>query len=1090
MPPKKRTAYKSTSSRSTSTHKLHPPTTRPHPVAPKENTPHNYDASIKFPVSSRGKKLKTHFSRDTYEPAIVPFRSLHGDGPDCCHAPIINFHRYVLAYQSKIGTYPLYPGNPQFEYYAMATMYLFAASKPTPFPPEYGDFDSLRLTAGRLSHTNPKIVYPTLNMKMTVPTPSRAVKSLAACCQVLGSNYDTSNQPKISLFTQTLQPPTSQRTPALLPPTFANAASTPSPSPVLTENAAICKGRPPDEPTTAPHLMSQTPAPSSGTPGPAFTPEQPAPPVSDTGTALPHGRPPDTSTAPPDASDDPMDEGFTPVPTRPPPTPRYTHPTRRHVIRMRYRIQITPEAATPKPLTPRKQLHAFVTTVFSQLQVLDKSVILLPWALDSKAKCVLSPEALPDDTESPAWKHYASNQSTPKWKEGCWIQLAWAYDGSAEHFPSRGTNNAFYEPNKHTAYPMALHLSDKELEIGYLRWSGDFIDCDRLHTEFQAITSDNYIQRYRRSYTPLIIAFKSKSHKCLETLPRTDPKKPNWYGQDRPGPDKAIAVYCHGPQALACKMALKKAFEGATHFTLRPGSYDVTFVPADNVSTSGHDPAKKVEEANSRSRMNANHTAAMTHMQSFDVDCIQALDAPVLFKEAPKIPMPDYLWSVPGQPNSFPRKLTLRQVLLGLAHPLPVGHPPGTLDPNGGLHIVTSADRLLTCIDRVPKSYSSTDLVFRCITHVTRYDLARAFMVALPAWIHTFFGNKAFTTWIRGNIDDMEDESFDFAMGANHLWDGSWSSTDDNDLEFDLLNTPSSNCWNPITNLTEVNPSSDGTTTNPLPADRPVAGVALQPAEHVSLGEATDATTNADGYANHFKNAQDDDSMTIRRDESTVVSEAPTALADRAVQGDDPSLASTIETREPATFDTPSYNSAGTPQDANSLVDAVAKHHIQSVDGGNPDSLHSNPNTEGSYADASDSTPAANTRRRKAPPEEFETNSNSSTSSRFSKDKATHRAASPSDMPIDLTGNSNRSRKKPAKTPTSDDNSSGASVHSSTYSAPHQDGTPRRANSATRQQTTSNRADYSPPRSSFHNMDVDHWTGTAPDGASANSNDD
>jgi hypothetical protein len=130
----------------------------------------------------------------------------------------------------------------------------------------------------------------------------------------------------------------------------------------------------------------------------------------------------------------------------------------------------------------------------------------------------------------------------------------------------------------------------------------------------------------------------------------------------------------------------------------------------------------------------------------------------------------------------------------------------------------------------------------------------------------------------------------------------------------------------------------------------------------------------------------------------------------------------------------------------------------------------------------------------RAPAVELETDSNSSTSSHFSKDKATRRVASPSDdsptQPIDLTGNPNHSRKKQTKTPTSDDHSSEASVHSLTYSAPNQDGTPRTANSAPQQRSPSNRADYSPPRSLFHNMDVDHWTGTAPDGASAKSNDD
>jgi hypothetical protein len=202
-----------------------------------------------------------------------------------------------------------------------------------------------------------------------------------------------------------------------------------------------------------------------------------------------------------------------------------------------------------------------------------------------------------------------------------------------------------------------------------------------------------------------------------------------------------------------------------------------------NTGNSGVGNTSMEDAVSKRLTIESARTQALLTWHVFESDCISHLDTPVKFDAQPLVPFPTYLWSNNGQPQAFPCKLTLRQVLLGIAYPPPNGYPSGHLDAKGGIHIVSSYDRLFLSVDLVPKSYAQRDqYVIKCVALDGRVNMAKWFLCALPAWIKNFFGPNACASWIKNYLYDYNQDSNDFVFGIDEetlLWDGSWTSADD-----------------------------------------------------------------------------------------------------------------------------------------------------------------------------------------------------------------------------------------------------------------------------------------------------------------------
>ena len=866
---KKRVASKSTGDHSSSAK----PKSATKPSRSKKVSP-DWDEKVRFPVSKPSKALHRHFTKDELKIVSVPYTCNLGNDPrESASEDIATLYRFISQHKSvnPIELYSNTAAKTPSIYYQEAVAYLFDKLQ-SAFPFDSFDRTELRLIAGRLSHTHPRSLNPNVTVKNAVERPGKVALTQAASQLLLGTNY--SSQPKMNnVFQRKNTPLTTSMPPTTAPAQLPRIDTTSAPPLVPT---AIHTSEP--SPAAAPSLATA-----------ATPPENHAPLPINTDFSTPKGRPPDanhlsaaTQVTPATAT------AFTLVTARKPPkiteaSTTTARPTRKYSIRVRYKLNLSKQNKdAPKILS--KLLRSHITSIFTNLMAQDKTVILLPWALASKANCITSPSDLPD-INSAAWKTYVYNQSTLSADKECWLQLCWAYDtGPDDIFTSYGVSKEWFEEHKHGAYLCAVHDSDDEIDIGYFRWSGDFIDVNRLTVEFHNFMEINQAKKYHQPYTKLRIAFRIKSHRFLEMGTRKDDRKPNFPGYEKLAPDKAIAVHCHKPDAQTCKTALKMAFNQANkHFTQRPGGYDISYVPSANISQSGHNPTEIVKATDNRGNMTLSHQSVITSLQYFDVDCIRSLDTPIRIDTAPDIPMPLYLWSPTGKPLSFPCRLTLRQVLMGVAHPLPGGPPPGFLNPDGGLHLTKTNDRLFQSVDRVLKSFSNKDsTVFRCTSLTTRNSLARAFMSALPSWILTFFKASAFNAWIKGNIADMDDESFDFGRDEHGIWDGSWTSADENDMESDLLNMPSACPWNMIADLALLQPPAG---TNLF--TRPTAVADHQPQDHATADDLTVAIADVNGPKNAFKNIQDEDSLTIRKDDDTAASEAPTAQGDHSSSDDD-----------------------------------------------------------------------------------------------------------------------------------------------------------------------------------------------------------
>ena len=158
---------------------------------------------------------------------------------------------------------------------------------------------------------------------------------------------------------------------------------------------------------------------------------------------------------------------------------------------------------------------SILANLFTKYQHEDPSVILLPWLQDSTALPIYTVDTLPNPNNLDTLKVHIANPSRFRWGGPIWCSIRWSFNTSFDNFSDQGVHSAWFKTQDHGSYPAVLHETDKEMELGFFAWSGDFLDTNRLLQEFHKsyvspLPSQSVYQR------PFMLGLKPKNYSALE----------------------------------------------------------------------------------------------------------------------------------------------------------------------------------------------------------------------------------------------------------------------------------------------------------------------------------------------------------------------------------------------------------------------------------------------------------------------------------------------------------------------------------------------------------------------------------------------
>jgi hypothetical protein len=132
-------------------------------------------------------------------------------------------------------------------------------------------------------------------------------------------------------------------------------------------------------------------------------------------------------------------------------------------------------------------------------------------------------------------------------------------------------------------------------------------------------------------------------------------------------------------------------------------------------------------------------------------------------------------------PPSYPAAITLREILLTLTYPL--NRERKTLSPAKRWEMpkVDASKRLFYSVNM---DTCTGGIQFVCLS--SRLSMTSSFISALPDYLEQFNDLKALETWVPTE-NSMDTGRFEFLFDSEGHWTGQWKSSDDNQLEMDLL---------------------------------------------------------------------------------------------------------------------------------------------------------------------------------------------------------------------------------------------------------------------------------------------------------------
>ena len=644
------------------------------------------------------------------------------------------------------------------------------------------DPDSIRLCICRLARTHPKHIIPSPELDQTagvINNPGHTAKAFWAACCVLGTLF---RHPTTSSSHQTSMD------------TFVSRSASAT-------NAASLNSSHVTTTTTTVHPLSISNEPMD------IDSIQPPPP------------PPATQTTPKITSAKTTPSSFTQVPSKTKTKSLTKRIEQLSKCRVKYSLQLPVKKDIPTPVlqilkASDASVSAFAYTRYLIQEIFsmyrgdqgDPEVFLLPWSDSSKAKIIGSPLDIPT---SPAdLKIYAHGFRAPTLGKTVWFSLRFSYGTQGpgiNNFPNyNGTHQAWFTENKHSANLHCLHDSEYEINLGYLRFTGPFLDLTRIQASFHeaykghsTVIGDNALGTFKMGLQVKNI-LKPDNVKKPDPLP-TDINTslctafPNQ--AHRP-----IAVICDQKHAHACKNKLMDLFSNRKSFLDRPGQYDCDFLPSPAYLMTGNGgPSKTTTDSTTISthqKLQEKHLGSAGKMAILTTNCLQNLDTLVEVDYPKGMISAPYMYSLSKKynfktQNDFPSALTLREILLTLPFPLRDGGP--TLEELAKTNrtFPNHSDRLFHSVDLNTSAFSPLDqyqVKFTCFT--SRLHVATAFIAALPSFVQEFYA-KGTDVWIQSS-HLMNTYACDFKYNDMGLWTGEWSSPDDqllsDMLDYDLPN--------------------------------------------------------------------------------------------------------------------------------------------------------------------------------------------------------------------------------------------------------------------------------------------------------------
>lgn len=781
--------------------------------------------------------------------------------------------------------------------------------------------ETLQVMVGKLAITRSFHIIPELDkVAKTVSAPNRSAKAYWAACLTVGVLYYFKDDIKQLLQTSQSKPTKHMTGNPKLTQFFKPVSSTPT-------NSRADPETPRMGPKTPSEMLAPCP-PNETTPMDIDSPptltnisscnQTPPPPMAEDDStpkmvlrkSLPSTQAP---VVPPD--------GFTSVKARSK-KKTFRHPSELGFCRVKFSMTLPAEAA-PRPelsqaiktaglkLSVYTYLRAMIQELLTLYQSHDSSVYLLPWAKTSKNTPIHSPDLLPRTNE--AFKPYVYGLNSPSWNKKAFFSLCLSYDQKDTSLPGstlfQSYKGALEEELKAKSIwcsPHALQESDDEVLLGFLRFTGYFIDTKRLtecfHQSYQGrstIVDGNAHGRFNMCFTTgFFPPLKYLNNEKWVPI-NTDQGNMTCCTVTRPKAQIPVLVYAHKAHAQACKEKLFTLFQGQPNFLDKPGSYDCDVYFTDKWNNAGNASSSKDNASRSRNNMDQ-HVRMLKQLVVLSTSVITNLDQPVRVDEPPGMISANYIYAESrkfSQPESYPSLLTLRNILLTIPYPLRDGGPsPEELFRSPRQKkIPNCSDRLFHSVD-----YSSNpnamgqSILLSCVE--SRLPVASSFIAALPSFIHTFY-NKGYDTWVAPGID-IDAHRCQFQFDEDGMWTGLWYSPDDiylqASLDYDL----------PDDALLHSS-MADITSNDPNPFQRPPVIMDAVMAKVDTHLAAKEVKLNAIA-ARSAANTQDDDNQSV----ATMASFASITSVHTAV-----SLESISKRTTSSTTDNPQTSSASTPMD-------------------------------------------------------------------------------------------------------------------------------------------------------------------------------
>ena len=686
--------------------------------------------------------------------------------------------------------------------YALCTLLIHPEAITFPCP----NRDDLQVIAYRLAHTHPKTLRGHNKALKQFTNPDRNSKAMWACACTLGTLYQSSSK-------STPKPGTITNHFAKLPP---NAIQPKAPGTPKATWADIAKANAASQTAATPGTGHSKSASATVTPGPPASQPKPPDSVVNPYATKPAAKPTPEPAAQPATTPATQTAGTAGVPpgaTKPAGDPvtqtgYYTlvqkkanqlkkkmtpmTPGFRHKLRLKFKIIIPPKENVTKEERDLgamgyflSHLDAMCENYFSEEP--NGDIVILPWKIGATESPVTCMNDMPrtrtgldhycNRLRNPAWGSYAKQED-----EQAWFNMQWAYKQTADTFPFNGTYKNWFKDHGHGAYPCTVQDSDDEVNLGNMRFGGDFADNSRLAEEFY--------QSYRGSQTVdgdifgrLLVGFKPALNKefgkpgtiSREPFPNTNRSACTVY---RVNPWRTLQVFAHKQHAGLIKDMLVRKFNRVPNFLDRPGNYDFIFMAGQERMNAGWHKVPS-QDSTKMSRLRNKHLHIAGNLVVLTTTLLHQLDSPVRVDTAPTA-LYDVAYlkhELQMPPITYPGMVTARRILLSIPFPLPNGPSPEDLHASGRT-APNRSDRMFHSVDM------SHDGKCKLVCYATRVPVASHLIAAFPAYFHRFYGEAAFAEFVPyGAIMDPKQYTFRIQGGK---WTGEWDSAEDQQLDDDL----------------------------------------------------------------------------------------------------------------------------------------------------------------------------------------------------------------------------------------------------------------------------------------------------------------